>query len=191
LQLDDLWTAAAQAHSSANNDVQTSQSREIGGLVRDMTESLALLGESVETLREAAVGCSQEGESCLNELLWSTELRDEDRADLRWLTLRHGGFQGISTTAIATLSTCQSEIDQLRRQSVAMGIGNAVAGDLTRQFRCGLGMALISSAIMSLQTTAVAAVSVASAGALIATTGGVGAIAILVAGLLVIRNSRC
>lgn len=78
--------------------------------------------------------------------------------------------------------------------------GRESLGDLSKDYRCGLGSGLLVSGCAALPsavgTGAAAAIAAGAAGAVAAgviagATGGVAAIAIIVAGLLVMRRAKC
>jgi hypothetical protein len=73
----------------------------------------------------------------------------------------------------------------------------AASGDLSRRFRCGLGKSLLITGVGAVPTaatagaTAVFTFAAVAAGVAVGSSGGIAGIAIIVAGLLVIRNARC
>ena len=103
----------------------------------------------------------------------------------------------MANSAADALSEYAREIESLEEQLSSMGQGLEVDGDLSRRFRCGLGKNLIVAAAATLPATATAGAGAAfaagavAAGVAVGATGGIAAIAVIVAGLIVIRKARC
>ncbi len=195
LQLDDLWTGAV-AQTLIPSE-RTPALAEVESLAGEMIDRLGQMQEHVDLLRKVGEDLGDDGEDRLNSLLWGTELNSEDRTDLRWLLTRAGGFQSMARSAGDVLSSYDSEVNLLEQQLTFLRQGEAATGDLSRRYRCGLGQGLIIGGAASLPATAVAAagagVTVGAIGAavLVAATGGVAGVAVLIAGLFVIRKARC
>ena len=132
-------------------------------------------------------------------LLSSGQLSESDRTDLVWFLRRHGRDSVIEVLrgASQALADPKSEAQNLDEQLRRITEEQYVTGDFSKKFRCGLSSSLIGGSILSLPSTAVASLGVLAAGGAVAgvtgmfLTGGVGAIAILVAGLFVARRSGC
>jgi hypothetical protein len=121
----------------------------------------------------------------------------QDRDDLRWLMLREGGVAGLAESAAEALSAYQAEIDAIDAQLGNIARAMPAEGDLSRKYRCGLGKALMLTGAGALPPAASAGAAAAfgagalAAGIAVGATGGLLGVAIIVAGLLVIRSQRC
>jgi len=131
-------------------------------------------------------------------LTWGDGLSTEDRDDLRWLVTRAGGVTELVRSTADTLSTYEDELHALEQQVYRMQSGEDAYGDLSPSFRCGLASGLLISGAASLPSAAgtAAAVAVAAGGAvtagvIVGVSGGIGAIALIVAGILVMRRQKC
>ncbi len=196
LQLDDLWTTAVREWSSSPNNPQSSP-EELFRLANEMKVLLETIGNRRDFLSGIGDSISDEDEDLLNSVLWGNELSAEDQADLRWIITREGGLRRLIASAVDTLSNYYSEIEHIDQQMQALGLGEAVNGDLTRKFRCALGLTLIGGGFLSLPPTIGGAVGVGltvgavGAGLLVGATGGVAGLAIIAAGIFFIRKSKC
>jgi hypothetical protein len=195
LVLDDLWTAAVTATRPEQRDASPSGFAQT--IARRMIPLLEQVGTGYPFIRELPDVIGDDGIERFNALQWGNELNAEDRDDLRWLVVREGGFQGLANSAADALSEYAREIESLEEQLSSMGQGLEVDGDLSRRFRCGLGKNLIVAAAATLPATATAGAGAAfaagavAAGVAVGATGGIAAIAVIVAGLIVIRKARC
>ena len=196
----------------------------------EMQRLLQQMGEAAEFIGTLPERMGTDLSVRLDALMWGDGLSSADRDDLRWLVTRAGGVTGLAQSAAAALSNSRSEADDLqakvnRLQSGEMAsgwtfpggafppgadlgeafppgadLGEASQGDLSKDYRCGLGSGLLVSGFAALPsaagTGAAAAVAAGAAGAvaagvIVGATGGVAAIAIIVAGLLVLRRAKC
>jgi hypothetical protein len=131
-------------------------------------------------------------------VLWGDDLSPADRDDLRWLTVREGGFGGMATSAAAALSRWSDERTDINAQLELLERGLPAGGDLSRKFRCGLGMGLmlggagtLTAAASSGAQAAVAVGAAIGAGVAVGVTRGIAAIALIVAGIFLIRKQKC
>jgi hypothetical protein len=195
LVIDDLWTAAATGTRPQQGDASLPDYAQI---TRRMMELIPEIGQASDFVRLIPVFMGDDGEERFTALQWGSELSAEDRDDLRWLAAREGGLGGLAHKAADVLLDYGDEVASLKGQVRSIGQGLQVEGDLSRRFRCGLGQSLIVTGAGCLPAAASAGAGAAFAAGVAATgmavgaaTGGIGAIAIMVAGLLVIRKARC
>jgi hypothetical protein len=195
LVLDDLWTAAVTTTHPQQGDASPQDFAQT--IAQGMLSLIPQIGTRWAVVRGLPDAIGDDGIERFNALQWGNELNAEDREDLRWLALREGGFRGLANSAAAALSEHVSEAEALEVQLRSIVEGFDVEGDLSRRFRCGLGQGLIVAGGASLPATATAGAATAfaagavGAGLVVGATGGIAAIAIIVAGLMVIRKARC
>jgi hypothetical protein len=210
LQLDDLWTSEVYARSESSVDRDGSDTDEIVFIVETMKSLLATLERDIPFLHLIAERAERADADMSAYLAVREELSDQDRNDLDWIIGREGGLRLLLHNAADILSTYEAAIAQLDEQIDAMaladGIGNIaqsdevfLEGDLSRKFRCALGLALCGGTILTIPTTVVGASSVAatataaaiSGAIMVGASGGIAALAILAAAIFFIRGSKC
>lgn len=199
LQLDELWTAAVVGGPSPEESVNLDEwVVQLEDLVEEMRQLLRTSSNRAITVVRAAREHSAEAENALDSLLWDDVLAPSDRDILRWFTGRHGGFSGMIDQIGTTQqeSRALGEIRALDQQLAIIRSGRAVAGDLTKEFRCGSVQQLLVGGILAIPVAGAggvgtAVISGAIAGAAVASTGGVAAILIIGAALLWAKRYRC
>ncbi len=206
LQLDDIWTAAVQQISHPTDDVSFTAD-EIISVVEQMLTLLQSIGEQSDFLHQLGENVDESDEDVLNSLLWGDELGAQEQSDLRWMIARQFGLSGLIHTAADGLADYEVEISNLRRDLLSFGQGETVEGDspsatvegdLSRKFRCNLGLTLIGGGILSMPATATGATAAGVAlgatvggAVLVGATGGIAGLAVIVAGIFFIRKSKC
>jgi hypothetical protein len=192
LQLDDVWTSmAVRGPSLGLSNLETMVS-EIKPLIDRVSERAPI----VHAIAEAHI---EDLDEATRDLLSSGQLSESDRTDLIWILRRRGRDSVIEVLrgASQALDDPKSEAQYLDEQLRRITVGQFVTGDLSRKFRCGLSLSLIGGSILTFPSSAAAGFGVMAVGGAAAgvtgmfLTGGVGGIALLVAGLFVARRSGC
>jgi hypothetical protein len=191
LLLDDLWTESAQ-QQLPYDELGVLVGEQVVPLVRRISEASQFIGSLPERMGDVL-------QERFDALMWGEGLSAADRDDLRWLVSRAGGSTGLAQSAAEALANSEAEIKAMEGQLERLRSGEKAAGDLSRKFRCGLGCGLLISGVAALPVAAgagaAAAVTVAAgavaAGLLVGGTSGVGAIAIIVAAIVVMRHHKC
>jgi hypothetical protein len=211
LLLDDAWTELVQQRSTASDrptaPLPVGHPDSLVRITDQMEDLLVRIGEAARFIGSLPDRMGDDLSDRFDALMWGDWLSTAGRDDLRWLVTRAGGAARLAYLAEEALSDYQAEVDDLRRQ-VGRGPRNQMRatieeaqpeGDLSKSYRCGLGTGLLVSGAAALPSaigTGAAAAVTAGAGALAAgvivgVSGGVGAIAIIIAGLLVMRRAKC
>jgi hypothetical protein len=220
LQLDDAWTAAAAATTAVSlvpgffyglpgashawqfevaaapeSPAARGAAEELGAemkkLLQQMGNHHGFIGELPGYMGDALT-------QRFDALQWGAYgVSSRDREDLRWLMLREGGVDRLAESAAEALSGYQAEIDAIDGQLGRIARAIPAEGDLSRKYRCGLGKALMLTGAGTLPPAAGAGAAAAfgagalAAGIAVGATGGLLGVAVIVAGLLVIRSQRC
>lgn len=197
LQLDEIWTvAAADVPPPDESTDRKDWFSQLDDLVLEMHQTLEVCSDEANGIAALAEEYADEAEETLNNLLWSDLLNPSDLESLRWWTGRHGGFSGMA----ARIATIQTEVSEehsaLDQQLEVLHSGRPSAGDLSKNFRCGLTQQLMVGGILAFPVAGAGGIATAVtagvvAGAAVASTGGVGAIVIIGAALLWARRYRC
>jgi hypothetical protein len=196
LSLDDAWTEWTELSGQQSATFYTSHSPL--GITGQMLELLPRMEEAAYFIGSLPDRMGDDLQARFDALMWGEGLSTGERDDLRWLVTRAGGFAGLAQSTAATLSNWGIEQNALQEQVQRFQTGQPLIGDLTREFRCGLGSGLLISGAASLPSAvgtaagaALAAGGTIAAGVLVGSTFGVGAIALVVAGILVMRRQKC
>jgi hypothetical protein len=195
LQLDDAWTEWAALWPQRAALYPASSPLELAGQMQDL---LPRMGGAADFIGSLPQRMGDDLGARFDALLWGEGLSTTDRDDLRWLVARAGGVTGFVQSAAAALSDFGPEITALNEQVQRLQSGGNVAGDLGKKFRCGLGSGLIISGATTLPAAAMAGAGAAvvvggtiAAGVIVGATGGIGAIALVAAGLVLLRRQQC
>jgi hypothetical protein len=195
LQLDDAWTEWTEL---APQRVALDPAFFPVALTEQMTGLLRRMGGAADFIGSLPKRMGDDLQERFDALQWGEGLSTADRDDLRWLVTRAGGVTGLVQSTAAALSNYEAEIEALQQQVQRVQSGGTAAGDLSRKFRCALGNGLMIGGASSLPAAAMAGAGAALAtggvvavGVIVGATGGVGAIALVVVGLLVIRRQKC
>ncbi len=196
LQLDDIWTSVVQNPRSVGRD-NPQITPGLESVVLGMITLLESCAEHRELLQSLAERMDEDDEAWLALILESGLFDQESTGEIRRRADEAGGFRGLALAAADGLASAQEEIYLLQGQLRDLDAGTAVAGDLTRKFRCNLGMTLLTGGLLSIPPIAAAAVGTGiaagavGAGLLVGATGGIAAIPIVIAGLIFMARSGC
>jgi hypothetical protein len=197
LQLDEIWTAAAVLGRPSEDYVdQREWIGQVGALVDEMRGLLTEVGNHAEILASVAGAHADEAAEMLNSLLWGDTLTPDDRSALRWWSDRHGGFPAMATTSASALASVDEELAALGRQFELLRSGEAAMGDLTKSFRCGAAQQLLVGGVLLMPGVAGGGVALGlaagvAAGAVVASTGGLGALVLIGGALWWAKRHRC
>lgn len=197
LQLDEIWTAAAvAARPSAELAGPRGWIGQAEDLVDEMHRLLDEVGDDAPALAILADEHDEEAEETLSSLLWGDLLTPDDRSALRWWTGQHGGFGAMAATAASALTSADEEHAALNRQLDILRSGATATGDLTKKFRCGAAQQLMVGGVLLLPGVAGGGIALGlaagvGAAAIVASTGGLGALAIVGSALWWARRHRC
>ena len=192
LQLDDVWTSMAVGGPSLGLPNLKTLVSETKSLIYRVSERAPAVFAIAEKHSDALAKTTR-------DLLSSGLLSESDRTDLIWILARLGSDSVIEVLrdAMQSLDNPGSEVRHLDEQLRQIIEGQSANGDLSKEFRCNLSLTLIGGSILALPSSAAAglgAMAVVGGTAVVAgmfLTGGVGGIALLVAGLLVARRNKC
>jgi hypothetical protein len=216
LLLDDAWTESVQRRSApvddpASPDPFGDPASPVYLAIEMERLLLERMGEAADFIGSLPDRMGDDLSARFDALIWGDWLSSADRDDLRWLVTRVGGVTEMAQSASAALSAYEDEAYDLRmkmgrlppaRQSQSVPQPQSQSqsgGDLSKSYRCGLGSGLLVSGAAALPSAIgsgaaaafTAGAGAAAAGVIVGATGGVAAIAIIVAGLLVMRRARC
>jgi hypothetical protein len=193
LLLDDAWTEFVRGQVPP--DVHAPFPLE---LIAEMNRLLAGMDQAAQLIRRVSERLGPDLNARFDALMWGDGLSTEDRDDLRWLVTRAGGVAEFVRSTADTLMTYGEEVDALDLQVRRVRSGEQAIGDLSPSFRCGLASGLLISGAASLPSAAgtgaavaIAAGGAITAGVIVGATGGIGALALIVAGILVMRRQKC
>jgi hypothetical protein len=197
LQLDEVWTATAALGRPSEDYVDQGEwIGQVEALVDEMRGLLTEVGSHSGILASVAEAHADEAEETLNGLLWGDLLSPEDRSTLRWWSGRHGGFPAMATTSASVLADVDEELAALGRQLELLRSGEAATGDLTKKFRCGAAQQLLVGGVLLVPGVAGGGVALGlaagvAAGAMVASTGGLGALVLIGGALWWAKRHHC